>query len=157
VIGGYVYRGNVLTNLTGIYVTGDWGMFNGTFGRLFYLEEGQLKEFRIGSTDRGLGMFLKGFGQDSNGDLYVFGTTTLGPSGTTGRMLKIVSPEVSITEVSKDGNLLTIRWSGGVGPFQVQKKTSLSEAAWTDVQTVSENSIVVPIEGDSDFFQVLSQ
>jgi uncharacterized protein (TIGR03118 family) len=33
---------------------------------------------------------LRGFGEDADGELYVFGSTVLGPSGATGQMLKIV-------------------------------------------------------------------
>ena len=37
-----------------------------------------------------LGQFLKGFGQDLNGEIYVATSTVLGPSGTTGKVYKIV-------------------------------------------------------------------
>jgi uncharacterized protein (TIGR03118 family) len=36
-------------------------------------------------------MFLKGFGQDAAGELYVMGSTNIGPSGTAGKVLKIVA------------------------------------------------------------------
>lgn len=89
VIGGFFYRGSAVSALTGKYVTGDLAGTN--LGRLFYLEGTNLNEFVIGANDRPLGMFLKGFGQDGAGELYVLGSTNIGPSGTNGQVLKIVS------------------------------------------------------------------
>jgi hypothetical protein len=48
-----------------------------------------------GTNDRALGMFLKGFGEDSTGELYVLGTTNLGPSGTAGKVLKLINTTTS--------------------------------------------------------------
>ncbi|MDB6040974.1 MAG: hypothetical protein JWM99_4815 [Verrucomicrobiales bacterium] len=97
VIGGYLYRGSAVSSLSGKYVTGDLGELDKpSFGRLFFLEGSQVKELRIGSDDRPLGMFLKGFGEDRNGELYVFGSTNVGPSGTAGKMFKIVASSTVI-------------------------------------------------------------
>ncbi|MCX5645211.1 MAG: TIGR03118 family protein [Phycisphaerae bacterium] len=91
VIGGFVYRGVQVPVLQARYVFGDWGSFAAPSARLFYLEPTfTIKELRIGLADRPTGFWLRGFGQDADGELYVFGSTALGPSGTTGRMLKIV-------------------------------------------------------------------
>jgi uncharacterized protein (TIGR03118 family) len=89
IIGGFLYRGTGVPTLTGKYVTGDLGSTN--LGRLFYLEGTNLNEFVIGTDDRLFGMFLKGFGQDAAGELYVMGSTNIGPSGTAGKVLKIVA------------------------------------------------------------------
>ena len=88
VIGGFLYRGSAVPSLIGKYVTGDLGTAN--LGRLFYFDGIQLNEFQIGTNDRPLGIFLKGFGQDATGELYVFGSTNIGPSGTDGKVFKIV-------------------------------------------------------------------
>ena len=89
VIGGYLYRGSVIPGLAGKYVTGDLGTAN--LGRLFYLDEtNNLTEFVIGTNDRPMGIFLKGFGQDTAGELYVLGSTNIGPSGTGGKVMKLV-------------------------------------------------------------------
>jgi len=37
-----------------------------------------------------LGNYVKGFGQDQGGEIYVTGSTQLGPSGTTGKVFKLV-------------------------------------------------------------------
>jgi len=91
VIGGFVYRGSQVPALQGRYVFGDWGSFAAPSARLFYLEPTfAITELRIGLADRSTGFWLRGFGQDADGELYVFGSTVLGPTGTTGQMLKIV-------------------------------------------------------------------
>ncbi len=36
-----------------------------------------------------VGMFIKGFGQDARHQLYVLGSTSIGPSGTGGQILRI--------------------------------------------------------------------
>jgi hypothetical protein len=38
-----------------------------------------------------IGYYVKGFGQDMNGEIYVLGSKRLGPAGTTGEVLKIVA------------------------------------------------------------------
>jgi hypothetical protein len=91
VISGGVYRGAALPGLAGKYIFGDWGKFSAATGRLFYLDGSEVKELKIGATDRTLGLWLKGFGEDAAGELYVFGSTDLGPTGTSGKMLKIVT------------------------------------------------------------------
>ena len=90
IIGGYMYRGGAIAELSGKYVFGDWGLFTGPAGRLFVHDGTNLTELKIGADDRSLGVWLKGWGQDAAGELYVFGSTNLGPSGTSGKMLKIV-------------------------------------------------------------------
>jgi uncharacterized protein (TIGR03118 family) len=91
VIGGFVYHGWENPLLSGRYVFGDWGSFAAPSARLFYLEPTfEIKELRIGLADRSTGFWLRGFGEDDEGELYVFGSTVLGPTGSTGQMLKIV-------------------------------------------------------------------
>ena len=90
VISGFVNRGAGASNLSGKYVFGDLGKPETGTGRLFFLDGTEIKELIIGTDDRPLGFFLKGFGQDAAGNLYVLGSTNLGPSGTAGQVLKIV-------------------------------------------------------------------
>jgi glucose/arabinose dehydrogenase len=98
VIGGFVYRGSAVLALPGKYVFGDLAGPGTVSGRLFYLDDlnsGTIKEFRIGNDERSLGLLLKGFGQDANGEIYVLGDTNIGPTGTTGRILKIIPAPAS--------------------------------------------------------------
>ena len=94
IIGGYVYHGSLLNPaLTGKYIFGDFAraIANPT-GRLFYYDftAAEIREFIIGRGDRALGLYVKGMGQDQNGEVYVLGSTVLGPTGTTGVVYKVV-------------------------------------------------------------------
>jgi len=98
VIGGFVYHGSLMPQLDGKYIFGD--LSNGPFsqpgnGRLFYadLNTGQVNEFNLPAP---LGMWLKGFGLDSNGEIYVMASTALGPTGTTGMVFELVPEPASI-------------------------------------------------------------
>lgn len=92
IIGGYVYNGDLLPALNGKYIFGDFSRAGGTTGRLFYYDftAAEIREFIIGRDDRALGFFVKGMGQDQNGEVYVLGSTTVGPTGTTGVVYKLV-------------------------------------------------------------------
>ena len=100
VLGGFVYHGTGVLALPGKYVFGDLTAPGSSppSGRLFYLDDlssATIKEFRIGNVERSLGLLLKGFGQDASGELYVLADTNIGPTGTTGRILKIVPAPAS--------------------------------------------------------------
>jgi hypothetical protein len=93
IVGGFVYHGSLMPQLDGDYIFGDFS--NSTFagpanGRLFYsnLSTGQIDEF---SMNQPLGMWLKGFGEDANGEIYVMASADLGPTGTTGEVFEITS------------------------------------------------------------------
>ena len=90
VVGGFVYHGDRVPALQGLYVFGDWGSFDAPSARLFYLDPTSvIQELRIGRADRPTGFWLRGFGEDACGELYVFGSTMLGPMGNTGQMFRI--------------------------------------------------------------------
>jgi autotransporter-associated beta strand protein len=92
VIGGFVYHGALLPQLDGDYVFGD--LSNGSAnGRLFYsdLSTGQIKEFKLSPT---FGKWLKGFGLDANGEIYVTAGSNEGPSGTVGVVQEIMPPSI---------------------------------------------------------------
>ncbi len=93
VVGGFVVRNSAVPGLDGRYVFGDFATsFSSPSGRLFYLAAGnEVRELQIGADDRPLGLWLKGFGQDHDGAVYVCGSGTPGPSGTTGVVLKLVA------------------------------------------------------------------
>ncbi len=93
VTGGFVYHGRAIPELWGKYVFGDFSMsFSTGSGRLFYadLDTGLIEELMIGAGDRDPGLFVKAFGQDSSGELYLLAGTNLGPFGSSGLVLKIV-------------------------------------------------------------------
>jgi glucose/arabinose dehydrogenase len=91
VIGGYVYRGTKRPDLVGKYVFGDYDSPKPSQGRLFYgdLSTKEIREFKIGAEGRELGFLLKGMGRDNEGEIYALGSTNIGPTGTTGVVMKI--------------------------------------------------------------------
>lgn len=102
IIGGFVYRGSAIKKLRGRYVFGDYAKPSAQEGRLLFLKNKNivgknkirssgLAEMRI-KGQKGLGLFLLGFGQDSQGELYVLGNSTGIPFGSTGGVWKIDAP-----------------------------------------------------------------
>jgi glucose/arabinose dehydrogenase len=114
VIGGFVYRGTSLPALVGKYVFGDLAL--SMSGRLFYtdLTDGAIKELRLGAQDMPLGLFLKGFGRDANGELYALVDSNIGPSGTGGEVLKIDLGELTKADFNDDGKS-DILWQDNSG------------------------------------------
>ena len=99
VVGGRVYRGSELPQLTGRYVFGDWstsfGQPNGTLMIAKARPKGlwKLQELDVEGRPGGrLGHFITGFGQDGAGEVYVLTSDTAGPSGTTGRVYQLTRP-----------------------------------------------------------------
>jgi len=100
VIGGYSYYGNEVPPLWGRYVFGDFSSgFFSPGGRLFTADlfTGEIQELLIGQDKHSLGMFIKGFGQDDSGDVYVLASSALGPYGNTGKVIKIVALKPAFT------------------------------------------------------------
>lgn len=157
IISGYAYHGTALPALTGKYVFGDWGTFSAPAGRLFYLDGSTIKELQIGSDNRALGLWLKGYGQDAAGELYIMASTNSGPSGSSGRMMKLIAlPQFQITGAVRNDTTLTLTWTGGTAPFVVQMKSDAGATVWTDVKTVSTPTADVPIQGDAGFIRIQS-
>jgi glucose/arabinose dehydrogenase/plastocyanin len=156
VVGGYVYRGSAISALAGRYVMADWGNFSVPSARLFYLDAANVvTEFRLGLDDRPLGLWVKGFGEDDSGEIYIFASRVLGPAGNTGKMLKIIpAPEpLSIGSIDDLGNDVGITWTGGLGPYALQKKPQLSDTIWADHRFSSARSNTAPIVAQTGFFR----
>ncbi len=99
IIGGYVYRGTRIPSLAGQYIFGDLSTsFGKPDGHLFFSSltgdpESNIHPLLINGTTN-VGLYIKGMGEDANGELYVLASTALGPSGTTGQVFEIVpTPE----------------------------------------------------------------
>ena len=96
VIGGFVYRGSASPGLVGKYVFGDFAQqFVVPSGTLYFLEETapgnfEIRRLIIGANDVPYGLFVKGFGEDEDGEIYVCGSVALAPSGTTGVVERLV-------------------------------------------------------------------
>ncbi len=90
VVSGPVYRGSLLPTLTGNYLFGDWAG-SGSEGRLFFSTNfSSLNEVRV-NNGAGLNMFLTGFAEDADGEVYLLGKTQVGPSGNTGLIKQLTS------------------------------------------------------------------
>jgi glucose/arabinose dehydrogenase/plastocyanin len=106
VIGGYVYRGNEIPALVGRYIFGD---FSSNFivpdGAIFVAEENEDEEWKFteaginDQTNGRLNRFVLGFGQDTDGEIYLLAKTTLGPTGETGQVFKIVSSNMPAVDI----------------------------------------------------------
>ena len=99
VVGGVVYRGRTLRQLGGRYVFGDWSRnFSPPDGTLFAATERnkglwRMQELVITNTPTGrINHYVLGFGQDTEGEVYVGASRSLGPSGTTGKVFKLIRP-----------------------------------------------------------------
>ena len=97
VVGGFVYRGSAMPELQGAYIFGDWSSsFINANGSILVATEiiaetWQVSEAGIaGCLRRKLNRYVLGFGQDLQGELYIFTARRSGPSGDTGEVFKII-------------------------------------------------------------------
>lgn len=111
IIGGFVYHGTLLPQLQGKYVFGDFSNgFSPAAGRLLYadLTTGQIFEFANGLKNQSP-IYIKGFGEDANGEIYVTGSSALAPSGTTGIAYELIVPEPASLGLLATAGLLLVR------------------------------------------------
>jgi glucose/arabinose dehydrogenase len=104
VIGGNVYRGSALPEWDGYYIFGDWSTSFGEAadGTLLLATPPDaagglwpVQELMVAGSDNGrLNEYLLSFGQDSSGEVYILTTETAGPTGNTGKVYKIVPPDM---------------------------------------------------------------
>jgi len=94
IIGGNVYRGNDIQSLKGKYIFGSYAQSNAPNGELFMAEPSgsnwMYSEINLKSHPDDLGFYLKGFGQDNDGEIYLTVSTVGGPSGTAGKVMKLI-------------------------------------------------------------------
>ncbi|MEX1184824.1 MAG: PQQ-dependent sugar dehydrogenase [Gemmatimonadota bacterium] len=96
VVAGYVYRGSDIPGLAGTYIFGDFSRsFNSPDGTLFTatpaaVGDWAFEELTLGAGEDRLGQYVLGFGQDLEGEVYVLTSGMAGPTGTTGRVYKLV-------------------------------------------------------------------
>jgi len=95
IIGGYVYRGNEIKSWQGKYVFGSFSQTPTTpNGQLFIATPGgtswPYNRVSLKSNPDDIGYYLKGFGQDDDGEIYVAVSSMPGPQGNTGKVFKLV-------------------------------------------------------------------
>ena len=94
IIGGYVYRGEEVPELDGQYIFGSFSKDFEPTGEVFKANPTgsglwNFEELNFKSSTGDIGYYLKGFGQDLNGEIYLAVSSRLGPDGNTGRIYKI--------------------------------------------------------------------
>jgi glucose/arabinose dehydrogenase len=96
VIGGNVYRGTDLVGWNGKYIFGTFSQSATTAnGELFMAQPAgygrwSYDEISLKSHPDDLGYYLKGFGQDNQGEIYLTVSSMQGVSGNTGKVFKLV-------------------------------------------------------------------
>lgn len=102
IVGGNVYRGSIFPQLQGRYVFGIFSQGGtgaaGANARLYVANSassGQWSydELTFKNNPNNLGYYLKGFGQDLSGELYIAVAGVQGVTGTTGKIFKLVGAQ----------------------------------------------------------------
>jgi glucose/arabinose dehydrogenase len=96
IIGGHVYRGTELKGWDGKYVFGTFSQTPTTpNGELFLATPGgtswSYEEAKLKSYPDDIGHYLRGFGQDDDGEIYLTVSSKVGPEGNTGKVFKLVA------------------------------------------------------------------
>jgi glucose/arabinose dehydrogenase len=97
IVGGNVYRGDSLPGYQGKYFFGTFSQnfSGGPNGELFVAHPHgngmwAYQEVNLVSHPGDIGYYLKGFGSNLRGEIYLAVSSTLGPTGTTGRIYKLI-------------------------------------------------------------------
>jgi glucose/arabinose dehydrogenase len=98
VMGGYVYRGKAIATMAGKYVFADWSRNMGVADGVLYVASRvdpkgaawSLEKLTPQSHPGRLGFTIPGFGEDNEGELYVFSNATSQLIGKSGKVWKIV-------------------------------------------------------------------
>lgn len=92
VVGGNVYRGGTIPSLNGYYIFGVFNQHSDQMdGKLYSAMGSSYTEIKLKDYPNNLGMYLKGFGQDSKGEIYITTSTQAGVNGSTGKVYRLVS------------------------------------------------------------------
>ena len=96
IVGGNVYRGKSIPFLYGKYIFGALSTDDEEAAGKLYLGKPSasglwsFEALELKSFPDDLGQFLKSFGQDQSGEIYVMTSSQIGPQGTTGKVYKLV-------------------------------------------------------------------
>ena len=96
IVGGNVYRGNLLPSYQGRYIFGIFSQ-DGNANAKLYVADGSNSgswsnsELKLKSFPTDLGMFVKSIGQDRSGEVYVLTSGEAGPQGSSGKVYKLIA------------------------------------------------------------------
>lgn len=54
----------------------------------------------------------------------------------------------------REGDLLSLSWTGGRGPYVVEMKTNILDAVWIDLLATNATKVSLPRQGDAGFFRI---
>lgn len=84
--------------------------------------------------------------------------SALGGASASGIPLNIPSQQgggdIKVAKVSANGRILTIEWTGGTGPFLVERKNSVTDGNWLPVASTTERSVMTAMIGSAGFYRV---
>jgi hypothetical protein len=96
IVAGEVYRGNEIPGFQGKYIFGTFSQTPTTAnGELFIANPAgpglwSYQEIELASHANDIGYYLRGFGKDLQGEVYLTVSSLLGPTGNTGKLFKFV-------------------------------------------------------------------
>lgn len=96
VIGGNVYRGKAIPSLEGRYIFGTFSQTPTTPNGELYMStrpsfgSWPYEELSLKNSPNDVGYYIKGFGQDAQGEVYLTVSSISGPTGSTGKVFKLV-------------------------------------------------------------------
>ena len=96
IIGGFVYRGTALPDWEGKYIFGMLSVDGSATGKVFEADMTSTGMWtysgvNFDSLTSNLGTYLKSFGQDQSGEIYLLTSDQIGPQGASGKVYKIIS------------------------------------------------------------------
>ncbi len=156
IIGGFVYRGDMIPELKGKYICGDYGSWNSP-GNLIYLDDSgetnQFKKLKIGFSNRGLANNVRVFAQDAMGEIYFVGLDSSNPS--TGILFKIVplvgadlnfnENEVNVYAVGDEDSSLSLTYGQTLELFDSLSAVNFSMSTNISYQVISNGFFKVQI------------
>jgi hypothetical protein len=159
-----------------VYVVDPEGMTNGMAANIPELPYGfvqgktHLGSFTVTSTDGTFNQDISSWGVTPTTLLTATASYSKSPAGThnaetlTGPFADPVRPKAAaaqpmITSVTRNGSNLTINWSGGTPPYQLQKRANLNTGTpWVNEGAASgATTATVPISGSQYYYQDQSQ
>lgn len=96
IVGGHVYRGSELPGMDGQYIFGIYSQDGNANAKVYAASPASsgmwpYQAISLKDFPDNLGQYLKGFGQDLSGEIYLTTTMQQGPAGNTGKVYKLVA------------------------------------------------------------------
>jgi hypothetical protein len=136
---------------------------DGTYPTLFVYDKGDKLADGSVAPNKRIGLFLgqaanptANYAPDINnltdaGKTLLLNTLAFAAGAVTG------GGQPNIASVSVAGGNLTLTWTGGAGPFKVQRRDDIATGAWADVTTTNDRTASVPRTGNAGFLRVVGQ